>query len=143
MISAEDRVAIRDVLIRYAHAVRTKQFDLLDEVFTPEASVDFTTVGGNKGTWTEVKPWLEGFAGSAHLFHLTIGNEVITAADAAEVWLVTTWSAVYVANEGAGAISSYGSYDDRLVRTAGGWRICRRADCPALMLNLGTHGDTQ
>lgn len=142
MISADDRIAIRDVLIRYAHGVRTKQFDLLDEVFTPEASVDFTAVGGSKSTWAETKQWLAGFAGSAHLFQLTIGNEVITGADDAEVSLVTTWSAVYVAVEGGAAISSYGSYDDQLVRTAGGWRICQRVDYPALILNPEVHGNT-
>ena len=43
-----DRLAIRDLLIRYVHGVRTKQFDLLDDVFVEDAPVDFTAVGGSR-----------------------------------------------------------------------------------------------
>ena len=53
-----DRLEIESVLARYAWALDAREFDLLDDVFTPDAFLDYTTAGGIKGNFPEVKAWL-------------------------------------------------------------------------------------
>ncbi len=56
-----DRFAIDDLMVRYIDAIDTKDWDLLDTVFTPDAILDYTTSGGPdaKGTYPEIKKWLQ------------------------------------------------------------------------------------
>lgn len=44
-----DRMAITDLLTRYAHAVDTKDWELYRTVFTPDARIDYSTAGGPNG----------------------------------------------------------------------------------------------
>src|SRR5262245_16018293 len=53
-----DRLEIEELLTRYALALDTKEFDGLDDVFTSDAFVDYTSAGGIKGQYPEVKAWL-------------------------------------------------------------------------------------
>src|SRR4051812_28974841 len=53
-----DRLEIDELLTRYATAIDTKNFDLLDQVFTPDAHLDYTTAGGIAGDFPTVKAWL-------------------------------------------------------------------------------------
>src|SRR4051794_11545720 len=53
-----DRLEIEDVLTRYAWSIDTKSFDGLDEVFTPDAHIDYSSSGGIAGAYPEVKAWL-------------------------------------------------------------------------------------
>src|SRR4051812_34377293 len=53
-----DRLEIDDLLTRYATAIDTSNFDLLDDVFTPDAEVDYTSAGGIAGDFPTVKAWL-------------------------------------------------------------------------------------
>ena len=49
-----DRIEIQDLLVRYARAIDTKDWDLLDTCFTPDAHVDYTSSGGIAGRYPEV-----------------------------------------------------------------------------------------
>ena len=53
-----DRLAITDVLTRYAWSLDAKEFDGLDDVFTPDAHIDYSSSGGAEGAFPEVKAWL-------------------------------------------------------------------------------------
>ena len=53
-----DRLEIEALLTRYTRAIDTGEWDLLDEVFTPDADIDYTASGGIAAPYTEVKPWL-------------------------------------------------------------------------------------
>jgi 3-phenylpropionate/cinnamic acid dioxygenase small subunit len=77
-MNLEDTVAVTDVLIRYATAVDTRNWDLFRSCFTPEAVADY----GEVGRWDDVSD--------------------------------TGW------------VDCIGGYDDRLIRTADGWRIANR-----------------
>ena len=37
-----DRIEIHDLLVRYSHAIDTRNFDALDQVFTPDAFIDYS-----------------------------------------------------------------------------------------------------
>src|ERR1700677_2247548 len=41
-----DRRAIDDLLFRYATALDTRQWDLLDQVFAPDATIEYSPSGG-------------------------------------------------------------------------------------------------
>ena len=55
-----DHAAIREVLARYMRAVRLHDVDLMDDVFTADAVIDYTAIGGSKASWSDTKAWLQG-----------------------------------------------------------------------------------
>ena len=79
-----DRIEIEDLLTRYATAVDAKDWDLYATCFTADAFVDYTGVGGIKGTVAEVKQWL---AQVMPLFpmtqHLVTNQTVVVRGDTA------------------------------------------------------------
>src|SRR4051812_36999644 len=131
MSLVEDRLAIQDPLARYADLVDRREFGRLDEVFAPDAQVDFSAFGGTVGGLEETKRFLADslpmFRRTQHLMGLPVidvdGDRatsrtpchnpmVLDNADGTTaVWLIGLW------------------YDDELARTDAGWRIrSRRQD---------------
>jgi hypothetical protein len=125
-----DRLAINDLLVRYAWAIDTKDWDALDGVFTPDAHIDYTATGGIAGTLGEIKPWLaESLAAFPATQHLLANSQVTLAGDTA-----TARTAVYNPMGAAtreGPLHFFfmgGIYADQLVRTPAGWRITDRVE---------------
>jgi hypothetical protein len=57
-IALADRVAMDDLLTRYATAIDSRDWDLLDTVFTDDAQLDYRSAGGIEGSYPEVRRWL-------------------------------------------------------------------------------------
>ncbi|MBC8364333.1 MAG: nuclear transport factor 2 family protein [Actinobacteria bacterium] len=57
--SLADRLAIEDLLTRYAHAVDRRDWDLFRSVFTDDARIDYTSAGGIAGDLDEAVAFLE------------------------------------------------------------------------------------
>ena len=54
-----DRVEINGLLTRYCTAIDSKQFDLLDDVFTEDALIDYSSsMPDVRGNRAEMKQWL-------------------------------------------------------------------------------------
>jgi len=130
-----DRLEIDDLLTRYAVAIDTKQFDLLDTVFSPDATIDYTSAGGVAGKLPEVRKWLaEVLAGFPMTQHLVGNRDVKIDGDTA-----TARSYFYnpMGMPGKdGKLSLFfvgGYYNDRLRRTPDGWRIYERIEETAWM----------
>ncbi len=126
-----DRVEIDDLLTRYASAIDTREWDLLDSVFTPDAELDYRSAGGIAGTYPEIKAW---FAEVLPMFtwtqHLVLNRAVVLDATGS-----TGRSRSGFLNPNRLVIGDTpwlftvgGSYHDRLVRTADGWRIASRLE---------------
>jgi hypothetical protein len=125
-----DRIAIAEQLARYCRAIDTGEWDLLDGVFTPDAVLDYTSPGGIRGGFAEVKAWL---AEVLPLFpirqHYVTNLEIELDADAGT-------SRAYLYNpmgrrNDDGGVSLFvtgGRYEDRWRRTPGGWRIVERVE---------------
>ncbi|MEV0195647.1 nuclear transport factor 2 family protein [Nonomuraea sp. NPDC050691] len=128
-----DRLEIVDVLGRYARAVDSGRWDLLDDVFTPDAVIDYRSAGGIRGTRAEVTAWLaevlSGWPGRLHL----IGSVTITfdgpgpegrdeAAVSAAFTDTLAPSREMVSARTAGLLRGGGWYHHRVCRTSGGWR---------------------
>ena len=125
-----DLIEIDDLLTRYATAVDTKDWDLYATCFTPDAFIDYTAAGGIKGTLVEVTAWL---AQVLPLFAMTqhvISNRVVVL----EGDVATSRSCFFNpmglsdANGGLQLFFDGGYYNDKLVRTANGWRIAERIE---------------
>ena len=123
-----DRIEINDLLIRYTVAIDKKDYELLDTCFTPDAQVDYTTSGGTKGAYPEVRKWLEQ---ALSVFPITmhfISNSVVEIdGDRATARTYVINPMVFVNPDESQHIFTVGAYyNDELVRTDDGWRIAER-----------------
>ena len=55
---AGDRYEIEQLLYRYAWMADKRKWELMDSVFAPEATVDYTSTGGKKGPYRPTLEWL-------------------------------------------------------------------------------------
>jgi hypothetical protein len=123
-----DRLEIEDVLIRYTRAIDTGEWDRLDEVFTPDADIDYTQSGGAVGSYPEVRAWLaENLPVFPRRMH-TLGQVEIgyDGADAARVAAYFHNPMVLAQPDGGELLVEVGGiYHHELVRTPDGWRSRR------------------
>lgn len=132
MIEAQelsDRFEIQDLLANYCHAIDTQDFNVLDEIFTEDAIVDYTAVGGAKGNLRETKAYLERalekFTGMQHMMGLP---QIKIGGDTASVRTIC-FNPMVIDRECQPHVFFVGIwYVDKLVRTDGGWRIEHRAE---------------
>lgn len=126
-----DLAEIRDVVNRYAWALDTKDWALLDTCFAADAYLDYSSnPGGKEGPYSEIRGWLEHqLAAFVMLQHLMMNAEVQLDGDRATVR--TMMANPMGARTKAGPPHVFyvgGRYDDEFVRTADGWRITRRVE---------------
>jgi hypothetical protein len=123
-----DRLAIQDVLVRYSTAIDTKNFAMLDEVFTTDGVGDYTASGGIRGTVEEIKTWL---AAALSIFtvvqHLVTNVTIEFRGDEATTSCYLFNPLGYPRDDGSIEMLWCGAmYRDRFVRTKTGWRIRER-----------------
>ena len=128
--TAAERLAVSDVLHRYATAIDTKDFDLLHQVFDAEVETDFTSFGGqvarcSRAEWIDTIRKTVGNLDATQ--HLT-GNHVHRI-DGNRANLVAYLQAFHRFSGSRGEPDYFigGYYDCDLVKTASGWRITRYA----------------
>ena len=131
------RIAIQDLLTHYCTAIDSKDFDKLDGVFTPDAQIDYTSAGGVKGSFPEVKAWLEKALGlfpmTQHLvtnFEIKIDGDRATSRCGFYNPMGLPVSSEEDAEENAPLRLLYfgGYYNDKLTLTSDGWRIEQRIE---------------
>lgn len=121
-----DERAILQVVTRYARALDTKDFALLDDVFTPDATGDLaspTTLVGVDAIRARIRMALDHLDESQHL----VGNhEIEVDGDTATHRCYLQAQHVRHAAEGGTNYIVAGRYEDQFVRTDVGWRIKHR-----------------
>jgi len=122
-----DRLEIQDLFTRYSYAIDERNWDGLDEVFTPDAMIDYSESGGAKGSFAQIKAWLptalERFPSYQHM---VATSQLKLDGDSATSRTILFNPMVYEA-EGVQQVFFIGLwYRDRLVRTPQGWRIAER-----------------
>lgn len=130
-----DRIEIDDLLTRYAKAIDTKDYELLDTCFIPDADVDYVSSGGIAGKYPEVRAWLEK---ALAIFPVTVhslsNSEIELDGDSARGRTLVTNPMLTRDGEGKESIFTvYAYYEDDLVRTGEGWRIARRFERQILL----------
>ena len=121
-----DEREIRALAARYCRALDTKNWDLLAEVFTADATADLASPNhlvGLDAITERIRTALEYLDDSQHL----VGNhEIAVDADTGTHRCYLQAQHIRVVPDGSPNYIIAGRYEDRLVRTADGWRISHR-----------------
>jgi len=126
-----DLAEIRDVVHRYAWALDTADWALLDTCFTEDAYVDYSSnPGGKAGPYREVRGWLEHqLAAFVMMQHLMVNTLVDLDGDRARARTMVVNPMGARTREGPPHVFYVGGkYEDDFVRTPDGWRIARRVE---------------
>ena len=126
-----DRIEIQDLVVAYSHAIDTRSWDALDDIFTADAVIDYTEMGGTRGGLAETKAFLaKALAGFTSFQHLAGTSAVKIDGDVAHGRTICHNPMVLgppAGSEGPTRILFAGLwYRDTFVRTAAGWRISER-----------------
>jgi len=121
--SLEDRIAVEDLLTRYATAVDRRDWDRYRSVFTADAEIDYTSAGGIAGTVDEVVEFLSATLAMFEMTqHLVSNVELTVDGDTATV---TAMFNNPMRVTGGDTWFTGGWYHHDLVRTPDGWRSRR------------------
>ena len=125
-----DRIQINDLLIRYTSAIDEKDWALLDTCFTPDAQVDYVSSGGVKGSYPEVRKWLEkALAAFPMTMHFISNSTVRLDGDTAKSRTYVINPMGFPKSDGTLHLFTVGAtYVDKLIRTDDGWRIAERVE---------------
>lgn len=123
LLDERDIVALA---LRYCRALDTKDWELLDQVFTPGATAQLgnpTLLEGREAVRARIRTALEFLDDSQHL----VGNHEVTVdADAGTHRCYLQAQHIRALPEGSPHFIVAGRYEDELVRTSDGWRIAHR-----------------
>jgi hypothetical protein len=120
-----DRMEITDLLARYSAAIDGRQWDELDALFTEDAVIDYTEMGGVRGSLAEQKAFL---AENVPVFpvsqHLAATSTFEIDGDTARVRTIC-FNPMVVTDEKQVLFCGLW-YRDVMVRASDGWRIRER-----------------
>jgi len=119
-----DLLEIEALLTRYTRAIDTGDWDRLDQVFTPDAQIDYTATGGIAASYAEAKPWLAEMLPMFPRRMHTLGQiDSQVNGDQATVAAYFHNPMVLMQPDGAELLVEFGGiYHHELVRTSDGWR---------------------
>ena len=126
MTLALDRFAVIETLDRYAVALDTRDWSLLDRVFTPDATADYGDYrcASRDKIRKLVQSMLGGCGPTQHLLGV---YRIEIAGDEAKSTCSIRAHHVGLGAEAELQYECFGEYRDELVRTPEGWRIRQRA----------------
>jgi 3-phenylpropionate/cinnamic acid dioxygenase small subunit len=135
----DDRAArqdIAEVLVRYATGIDRRDWDLFRTCFTDDVVAEYEGID----TWTGVDAitsFMElAHAEMGHTLHRLTNMAIDVRGDAATARSYV--DGILMMPDGRTGTSAVGYYDDRLVRTADGWRIARRRFTGVRFDEIGT-----
>ena len=133
-----DRAEIQDLIVAYSYAVDTRDFDALEALFTPDAFIDYTAMGGISGDPATIKQWLGEVMPFFSTFQHFAGLTKITLlGDEAETVSMCHNPMTFAHKDGTTHTWTCGLwYHDRFLRTPDGWRMTRRVEEKGYFTNL-------
>lgn len=134
-----DRFELQDLVYRYAQLVDSKQFEELRNVFTADVHVDYSAFGGGVGNLEETLAFLRAAVTDGlfpHTQHLNANMQFALEGDSASGRVMCFNPMTMALPDGASQTFFLGLwYLDEYRRTAGGWRISRRAEEKSWVFN--------
>ena len=122
------RLEIEDVITRYSLNVDTENWAEYEDVFTPDARLDFSAIDGPVGTPAECRSALE--LASAHFVkmqHILASFSLLELDESTARSRIAVLAPVVADVDGKPHVFFTGAwYHDELRRTDEGWRIHRR-----------------
>ena len=136
-----DRFEIQDLLVGYCYAVDDKDFDALDQFFTPDAVIDYSEMVGFKGSLAQTKDFLRAsLAPIAMVQHAVLTTQYRFDGDHAETRTVCQNPMVVPGDDGQPQTIFFGLwYIHTFRRTAQGWRIASLYERKCYNHNLPEH----
>jgi hypothetical protein len=129
-----DRLLIQDLLVSEAAAIDERDWDRWEASYTADARIDWSGNGGAKGNPREVRAWAESVLSTANFpypqyqhyctnFRIRLGGD---RASSRHLQIIP----ISVESPGGGRQIAFSGiwFDDGLVRTREGWRICERRE---------------
>jgi hypothetical protein len=128
LAEVSDRLEIQQLLVDYSTAIDQRRFDDLDNVFTPDAYIDYRELGGIDGPYPEVKKWLSevlpNFPAYAHM----LGNFSVRIEGDRAASRVICFNPMVLGGHKEEILFCGLWYDDEFARTPQGWRMTRRVE---------------
>jgi len=122
-----DRLAIDELLSRYAWSLADRDWVAWQACFTADAHTDYTTAGGTAGTPADAAAWLEQ---TMSMFDVCIGhtgNVVIDFLDDDTAAVRSMYKMVMrIPGDAPRFIEACGYYRDKVVRGPSGWLLADR-----------------
>ena len=137
-----DRLELMDLMVRYSHAIDTRSWDELDQVFTPDATIDYTAFGGPRGTLEETKLYLASTLSQFPAFQHLLANPELRIDGDRATGRTMCFNPMGVerpeGESGDPRVFFCGLwYLDTFRRTADGWRIASRSEEKSWTHNMG------
>ena len=124
-----DRMEIQDLLVAYCDAIDSRQWAKLDDVFTEDAWIDYTAVGGAKGNLKDTKNYLDKALGKFSSYQHMMGLPRISLDGDKATARTICFNPIVLDKDGKPHVFFVGIwYNDELLRTDCGWRISKRAE---------------
>jgi hypothetical protein len=132
-----DRLEILDLLARYCDALDRQDWEAFESIFTEDAVIDYSALGGSSGDMPATKKFLADtmpmFASYQHL----VGSTVLTIdGDTARARTICHNPMVWRQGDDPKMFICGLWYRDELVRTEAGWRIRSRVEERSYMKDL-------
>jgi hypothetical protein len=135
MITTEELIArqeIYDVLVAYATACGSRDWESYRRCFTPDARIDYTSAGGPAGSVDDVVAWLDPTLSVFDLTAFAVANVAYTFDGPDRCRVRSQFSSVMRLPGTDGAAPTYvragGHYDDDMVRAGDGWALAARTE---------------
>ncbi len=139
-----DRFEIQDLIVEYCDVIDKCDIDRLDDIFTADAFIDYSAVGGEKGDLESIKAFLKAalpiFKNTQHL----ISNFQIKVDGDGATGRIMCFNPMEFDDEKTGnPIACLGLwYVDEYVRKEQGWRIKSRVEEKSYQFNTPTTAGT-
>ena len=132
-----DRMEIQDLLYRYAEVIDGKRFDELLDVFSEDAHIDYSAMGGAIGNREQTISWLAKVMPMfPHTQHSTSNAQIRVECDHATGRVMCFNPQEFPLPDGGTQLVMMGLwYVDEYVRTDRGWRIRRRSEEKSWVFN--------
>ena len=133
-----DQAELLKLVTVYAYAIDERAFERLDAVFTPDAHIDYTAMGGIKGDYPTVKAWLGPALAHFPDFMHFIGNTLFEVDGDAATGKIACFNPMVVPKPEGGSDTMFLGlwYLDRYRRTPEGWRISERVERKSYAHNM-------
>jgi hypothetical protein len=124
----QDRYEIEQLLYRYAWMADQRKWELMDTVFGPGGTIDYTSTGGKKGPYRPTLEWLDRALAPwpINLHFISNVNIEFSGAEAHSRCYFLAPMARMRPDGSQEVITNAGYYFDKLTRTSDGWRIVER-----------------
>jgi len=133
-----DRMEIQDLLVAYSTAVDTQDWEAFAALFTPDAWIDYSAMGGSQGSVEETVRFLQkSIPNFSSTQHMVANSAVEVQGDRAVGRTICHNPMVMKRESGEEHVFFCGLwYRDEFVRTPDGWRFQRRVEEKSYFHNL-------